>query len=92
MANLNVGVFEGSKILEIRNLGINKGRAAKLYLEKQDWDFIIAAGDDYTDEEMFTVLPEEAFSIKVGVSISKAKFNVDTVYEIRLLLKELAGN
>ena len=91
-ANLNVGVFEGSKILEIRNLGLNKGRAAELWLEKQKWDFIFTAGDDYTDEDMFTVLPEKAYSIKVGLSISKARFNVDTVYEIRMLLKELAGD
>ena len=91
-ANLNVGVFEGSKILEIRNLGLNKGRATEFWLAKKNWDFIIAAGDDYTDEEMFAVLPEEAYSIKVGFSISKARFNVDTVHEIRLLLKELAGD
>lgn len=91
-ANLNVGVFEGSKILEIRDLGLNKGRAAELWLEKQKWDFIFTAGDDYTDEDMFNVLPEKAYSIKVGLSISKARFNVDTVYEIRLLLKEFAGD
>jgi len=91
-ANLNVGVFEGSKILEIRDLGLNKGRAAELWLEKQKWDFIFTAGDDYTDEDMFNVLPEKAYSIKVGLGISKARFNVDTVYEIRLLLKEFAGD
>ncbi len=88
-ANLDVGVFEGSKILEIKNLGINKGRAAEFWLANYDWDFIIAAGDDYTDEEMFTILPETAYSIKVGVSISKARFNVDTIYEIRLLLEKM---
>jgi len=90
-ANLDVGVFEGSKILEIKNRGITKGRAAELWLKKQNWDFILTAGDDYTDEEMFTVLPEMAYSIKVGISASKARFNVDSVSEIRLLLKELAG-
>ena len=91
-ANLDVGVFEGNKILEVRHLGINKGRAAELWLEEQNWDFIMAAGDDYTDEEMFAVMPDNAYSIKVGLSISKARFNVDTVYEIRRLLKELAGD
>ncbi|MFQ6036583.1 MAG: bifunctional alpha,alpha-trehalose-phosphate synthase (UDP-forming)/trehalose-phosphatase, partial [Sedimentisphaerales bacterium] len=90
-ANLNVGVFEGSKILEIKNIGINKGRAAEFWLANYDWDFIMAAGDDYTDEEMFTVLPQTAYSIKVGVPpvAGKARFNVDTIYEIRLLLEEL---
>jgi trehalose 6-phosphate synthase/phosphatase len=91
-ANLNVGVFEGSKILEIKRISLNKGRAAECWLAEKNWDFIIAAGDDYTDEEMFTVLPEKAYSIKVGFSVSKARFNVDTVHEVRLLLKELTGD
>jgi trehalose 6-phosphate synthase/phosphatase len=90
-ANLEVGVFEGSKILEVRHLRINKGRAIEPLLEKESWDFVMAAGDDYTDEEMFAALPEQAYSIKVGSSASKARFNVDSVQEIRLLLKELAG-
>jgi len=90
-ANLDVGVFEGSKILEIRRLGVSKARAAKIWLEKQQWNFILTAGDDYTDEEMFDVMPEDAYSIKIGLQISKAKFNLDTNKSIRQLLKELAG-
>jgi trehalose 6-phosphate synthase/phosphatase len=90
-ANLNVGVFEGSKILEVKQLGLNKGRVAELWLKQKNWDFILAAGDDYTDEEMFDVLPEKAYSVKVGLCVSKARYNVDTVEAIRLLLKKLAG-
>ena len=88
-ANLDVGVFEGSKILEIRQLGINKGRAAERWLAAEPWDFVAAAGDDYTDEEMFAVMPKDAYSIRVGIGISKARFNVDTVSEFRALLEEL---
>ena len=87
--NLDVGVFEGNKILEIRGAAVNKGRAAEFWTTKRDWDFLLAAGDDYTDEEMFRVLPDEAYSIKVGLNISKARFNVDSPNEIRSLLKEL---
>ena len=90
--NLDVGVFEGNKILEIRNVGVNKGRAAEFWSGKKDWEFLLAAGDDYTDEEMFSVLPDSAYSIKVGISISKARFNVDTLNEVRSLLKELVRN
>ena len=88
-ANLDIGVFEGSKILEVKNIGISKGQAAELWLTRQDWDFVLAAGDDYTDEDLFAVLPANAYSIKVGYSISKARFNLDSVYELRLLLEEL---
>ena len=89
--NMDVGVFEGSKILEVRKHGINKGRAAESLMEQERWDFLLAAGDDYTDEEMFAVMPKTAYSIKVGSSISKARFNVDKVQNIRTLLKTLAG-
>ena len=90
--NLDVGVFEGSKILEIRQLGINKGRAAERWLEKELWDFVVTAGDDYTDEEMFAVMPHDAYSIKVGIGISKARFNVDNVVDFRMLLEKLLGD
>jgi trehalose 6-phosphate synthase/phosphatase len=90
-ANMDVGVFEGSKILEIRSLGINKGRAVEEWLLHKRWNFILAAGDDYTDEDMFEVVPKKAYSIKVGFHISRARFNVDSESQIRLLLQELAG-
>jgi trehalose 6-phosphate synthase/phosphatase len=89
--NLDVGAFEGNKILEVKSHVVNKGRGAEHRLEEEDWDFILAAGDDYTDEEMFSVLPKEAYSIKVGFTASIARFNVDSVKEIRLLLKRLLG-
>ncbi|NIA06352.1 MAG: bifunctional alpha,alpha-trehalose-phosphate synthase (UDP-forming)/trehalose-phosphatase [Actinobacteria bacterium] len=88
--NLDVGVFEGSDILEVKAVGINKGRATETWLSKQKWDFILAVGDDYTDEDMFAVLTGQAYSIKVGPSISSARFNVDSVADVRLLLKDLA--
>jgi len=87
--NLDIGVFEGSKILEVKNIGISKGHATERWLAKGKWDFILAAGDDYTDEDMFSVLPESAYSIKVGYGISKARFNLDSVNELRGLLEEL---
>ncbi len=88
--NMDVGVFEGNKILEIRKYGISKGWTAEHLIAGGDWDFILAAGDDYTDEEMFAALPEQAYSIKVGANLSNARFNVDTVQDIRALLRELA--
>jgi trehalose 6-phosphate synthase/phosphatase len=88
-ANMGVGVFEGSKILEVKNMGVGKGRIAKQWLEKRKNSFILAAGDDYTDEDLFSVLPEKAFSIKIGYGISKARFSLGSVNELRLLLEKL---
>jgi trehalose 6-phosphate synthase/phosphatase len=90
--NQGVGVFEGNKILEVKSHVVNKGWATEHWLAEGDWDFILAAGDDYTDEEMFRVLPERAYSIKVGFTASKARFNVDNVEDIRTLLKRVTGD
>ena len=90
-ANLNLGVLEGNKIIEIKSLGIDKGRAALKWLSKHPWDFIMAIGDDRTDEDVFAVLPETAHSIKVGWSPSKAKYSLDSVEQVRSFLKQLAG-
>lgn len=68
-------VLEGSKVLEVRPSGINKGLAAKLMLERDTFDFVVSIGDDRTDEDMFRSLPDNAFSIKVGLTQSQAKYN-----------------
>ncbi len=86
--NLDVGAFEGNKILEVKNIAVNKGRITEFWLARDHWDFVLGIGDDYTDEDMFSALPEQAYSIKVGPGISKAHFSLDSVTEVRLLLRE----
>ncbi|MCD6385005.1 bifunctional alpha,alpha-trehalose-phosphate synthase (UDP-forming)/trehalose-phosphatase [Candidatus Sumerlaeota bacterium] len=87
--NLNLGVLEGNKVIEIKSPGITKGVASLRWISKKEWDFILAVGDDLTDEDMFRALPEGAYSIKVGLSPSQAKYTAESVGEVRLLLKEL---
>ncbi|OYD17182.1 bifunctional alpha,alpha-trehalose-phosphate synthase (UDP-forming)/trehalose-phosphatase [candidate division WOR-3 bacterium JGI_Cruoil_03_44_89] len=89
--NLNLGVLKGSKVIEIKNVGINKGSAALHWISEGNWDFILAIGDDRTDEDVFEVLPEWAYSIKVGYGISKAKFNFDSYIEVIELMKKMGG-
>jgi trehalose 6-phosphate synthase/phosphatase len=91
-ANKDLQVLQGKKVVEIRNAGINKGLAAAHWLAKKEFDFILAAGDDWTDEDLFKVLPETAVSIKVGLSSSLARFNVINYKEIRKLLEEFIKN
>ena len=88
--NFNLGILEGKKVVEIRNIGINKGRTAIKWISKKRWGFIIAIGDDWTDEDVFAILPKSAYSIKVGLGPSQARFNLDQAMKVRALLKELA--
>lgn len=89
-ANLNLGVFEGNKIIEIKPVSINKGQAIRSWLGKQEWPFIFCAGDDYTDEDMFAVLPDSAISCKIGTGPSNAKYRLSSPDQLRKFLKKLA--
>lgn len=86
-SNLGLIVAEGNKVIEIKNAVINKGQAAQMWLSKQQWDFIMAIGDDKTDEDLFAVLPADAFSIKVGLGSTKASYNLLSQSQVVPLLK-----
>ncbi|MEM6801808.1 MAG: bifunctional alpha,alpha-trehalose-phosphate synthase (UDP-forming)/trehalose-phosphatase [Bacteroidota bacterium] len=89
-ANHNLQVLEGNKVVEIRNAGVDKGKAASLWLNKEGWDFILAIGDDHTDEDTFAALPEKAYSIKVGLNKTEAKYKVGSVEDARKFLDSLS--
>lgn len=88
-ANLDVQVLQGSKVVEIRNSGVNKGIAGMHWISKNDFDFILAIGDDQTDEDLFRILPETAYSIRVGITRSYARFNLHNHMEVIELLEQL---
>jgi trehalose 6-phosphate synthase/phosphatase len=52
---------------------------------------VLALGDDATDENLFRVLPESAYSVRVGLTTSYARFNVYNQAQARELLEALAG-
>jgi len=89
-ANIDVQIVHGSKTVEVRNSGVNKGNAAIYLLSKSVFDFILAIGDDWTDEDLFKVLPKTAYSIKVGLTSSHARFNLHNFIEVQKLLKEIS--
>ena len=62
VTNLNLEIMDGDKVIEIKNSGINKGRAASIKIGETDYDFILAIGDDWTDEYTFDALPPKAFT------------------------------
>lgn len=90
-ANMEIGVLEGNKVVEIKGSFINKGKAASHWLRARKWDFILSVGDDWTDEDIFEQLPEDAYSIKVGFGASKARYRVSSTDEARNLIFSLAA-
>ena len=89
--NLGLGVLEGNKVVEIRNAGITKGKAALKWVGHEYYDFILAAGDDQTDEDIFKVLPPHAYSVKIGFLPTEAKYSLERISDLHALLDELAG-
>jgi trehalose 6-phosphate synthase/phosphatase len=88
-ANIHVQVLQGNKVIEIRNVGVDKGSATQSWISKIDPDFIMAIGDDATDEDMFRRLPETAFSIRVGMTDSHAVYNVRDSSEVLKFLESM---
>ena len=78
-------------VVEIKNFEVNKGLATKKWIQKYPSNFQLAIGDDWTDEDTFKALPKSAFTIKVGVQNSQARFNVESVEDVRALLLKLVG-
>jgi trehalose 6-phosphate synthase/phosphatase len=88
-ANLNLHVLEGNKVVEVKNTDINKGRAALRWISREEWDFILALGDDWTDEDTFKVVPSTAWSIKVGFGASIARFSLSSPSTATSLLRKM---
>ncbi len=88
----DIGVFEGHKMLEIKAQSLHKGAIATELISDKKWDFILCIGDDYTDEDMFHVLPERAHSIHVGPEESAAKHNIKDVDAVLDLLELLENS
>jgi trehalose 6-phosphate synthase/phosphatase len=86
--NMHVNILEGNKVIEIKNSGINKGTAAVRWLQ-EGYDFILSIGDDWTDEDTFSAMPDSAYTMKVGFSPTIAKLNIANVQQTRALLKSL---
>jgi trehalose 6-phosphate synthase/phosphatase len=87
--NQDLEIMEGKKVVEIKVSGINKGTAAAEFIHNHPADFIMAIGDDWTDEFLFKELPEKAHTIKVGTENSAAKYFVNNYKEVRDFLNDL---
>lgn len=84
-------VMRGNKVIEVRPAGISKGRAALRLLrgDLEQRPFVLAVGDDVTDESMFRDLPSWAWTLLVGQRESVARQRVGGPADLRQLLSEL---
>lgn len=88
VANNELSILPGNKVIEIKSSNVNKGRAVNRFLLNAKYDFIMIIGDDWTDEYMFEVAPDSAFTIKVGFNKTKAKYQIKDPNRVRELLNK----
>ncbi len=86
---LGLGLLEGNKVLEIKNAEVDKGRAAYRWMSGEG-TFVLAAGDDRTDEDVFSAAPDNVWTIKIGRGRSRALTSLPTYVDLRELIGELA--
>jgi len=72
----NLQIMRGNKVIEIKSPYHNKGSEVRRILKNQNFDFILAMGDDTTDEDTFRELPGEAYTIKIGAISEIARYNL----------------
>lgn len=85
-ARLGLQIMRGNKIIEIKSPIHTKGSEARRLLATQNFDFIMAIGDDTTDEDTFRELPDFAYTIKVGNISEVARYSVKSQSKVLPLL------
>ena len=83
-----LSVMDMDKALEVVEHQINKGSAVMNLVDSAKHDFIFCAGDDVTDENMFTNLPDSAITVKVGRKLTEAKYYTDGIESILSILSQ----
>ncbi|DAZ98982.1 TPA: hypothetical protein N0F65_011237 [Lagenidium giganteum] len=84
------------KYVMIRPWRVNKGRAVSRIMEYEsetpyftslDFDFILAIGDERTDEDMFNVVQgSNCYTCTVGMKVSRAQYYLDDPDEVLRIL------
>ncbi len=89
LANENVVVHQGQAIVEVSSNQINKGAAVRRLIDDGDYDCVVCAGDDKTDETMFRLDDPRIISIKIGGGETYARYRLESPEVLREFLTAL---
>lgn len=91
LAETELRALRGHKTVEIKPLWINKGVVVEhLRSSLGPADFQFAVGDDRTDEDLFSALEADAWTVHVGEGPSRARFSLPDPAGVVELLGRLA--
>ena len=83
-------ILNGNKVVEVKPNDYSKGTEAERLCAQNDYDFVLAIGDDVTDESMFRSLPNDAITVKVGFVSDDARYCLHKQEEVLPFLNELS--
>lgn len=93
LADSPVKPIKGQRTVEVKLVWANKSQVCSRFVRGESQpDFILAAGDDATDEDLFIQLPSDAWTIHVGPNRSRAKYFVDGPEEMIELIAQLVDS
>jgi trehalose 6-phosphate synthase/phosphatase len=70
---------------------VHKGRLVpSLVADGPPGALVVAIGDDRTDEDLFAALPADALAVHVGPGASRAPIRLESVADVRALLRGIA--
>ena len=84
-------ILQGNKVIEIKSPDYIKGSEVNRLLSNKRYDFVIAMGDDTTDDDMFQSLPLNAVTVKVGSISEIANYNLPSQTDVLPFLQAIIG-
>jgi trehalose 6-phosphate synthase/phosphatase len=87
LSNTPFEVIEGRKVIEVRLRGASKALVAERVRAEAADSFVVAIGDDRTDEDLFRALPPSSATVVVGRRPSCARFRAADHREVRQILR-----
>lgn len=92
LADDDIAVHEGRNIVEVKPIAVTKGNVVRELQRHYAADFVLCAGDDYTDEDMFRELQDNptAVTIKVGHGDTAARHVVAKPTQLLRALEDLS--
>ena len=87
----DISVHDGRNIVEVKPSFVAKSNVVRDLMREYPSSFVLCAGDDYTDEDMFRELQGDraAATVKVGTGETSARFAVSNPAQMLKLLDQL---
>ncbi len=91
LAETELRAIRGRKIVEVRPGWLHKGAVAKRLMKMcGPADFVLAMGDDRTDEDLFAALEKTSWSVRVGAGRSRARFSLAGYPDVLDILRRMS--